>query len=694
MKVLDHLLPKPVTVTPRSGVLRITPTFTLGLKGDPGKRTLTGASRFLARLAGRTGIFLANPKPLVAPLPNDCSLVVRYQRPGNLALNEDESYQIEIGSNQAFLHAETDLGVLRGFETILQLLTADENGPFFPAVHITDEPRFPWRGLLMDCARHFQPLEVIKRNLDGMAAVKLNVLHWHLTDDQAFRVESKVFPRLHQDGTDGEYYTQEQIREIIAYADLRGIRVVPEFDLPGHTSSWVLGYPELASAPGPYHPETGFGVKDTVVNPAREETYAFLEAFFQEMAALFPDTYIHIGGDENNGKQWLANPEIQGFMRANNLSDPHSLQAYFNRRLHAILTKLNKKMVGWDEILDPDLPASTIVIQAWRNKESLWQAAKMGYKGILSHGYYLDLMQPTALHYQNDPLAEADQLTPEEQQHILGGEAAMWTEFISPETIDARIWPRAAAIAERLWSPAAHCTLEGLDDRLAMVSLRLEELGLTHIKNYPMMLRRLCGSMEIDALKTLVDLCEPVKNYERTIQCPEATIYSPLTRVVDAAPAEAQTARKFHKLVRAFLSTLEPDPKASAMSDKYENLHRAIKAQLSLWQQNHAALEPVIQSAPLLTEIQSLSADLARIAGLGLDLLTFWDKWQNNEPLNLDSAFYQKQKTAFAAAAKPRGQVELVVTGAIAELVEALWQMMMGDQAPPPSNATTEEEAI
>ena len=405
-----------------------------------------------------------------------------------------------------------------------------------------------------------------------------------------------------------------------------------------------MGYPELASAPGPYHPETGFGVKDTVVNPAREETYAFLEAFFQEMAALFPDTYIHIGGDENNGKQWLANPEIQGFMRANNLSDPHSLQAYFNRRLHAILTKLNKKMVGWDEILDPDLPASTIVIQAWRNKESLWQAAKMGYKGILSHGYYLDLMQPTALHYQNDPLAEADQLTPEEQQHILGGEAAMWTEFISPETIDARIWPRAAAIAERLWSPAAHCTLEGLDDRLAMVSLRLEELGLTHIKNYPMMLRRLCGSMEIDALKTLVDLCEPVKNYERTIQCPEATIYSPLTRVVDAAPAEAQTARKFHKLVRAFLSTLEPDPKASAMSDKYENLHRAIKAQLSLWQQNHAALEPVIQSAPLLTEIQSLSADLARIAGLGLDLLTFWDKWQNNEPLNLDSAFYQKQK--------------------------------------------------
>ncbi|MBA2133255.1 family 20 glycosylhydrolase [Capillibacterium thermochitinicola] len=276
---------------------------------------------------------------------------------------------------------------------------------------MADQPRFPWRGLLIDCARHFQPVNVIKRNLDGMAAVKLNVLHWHLTDDQGFRVESKVFPRLHQEGANGQYYTQEQIREIIAYADRRGIRVVPEFDLPGHTSSWVLGYPELASAPGPHHPEIGFGVKDTVLNPVREETYAFLEAFFQEMAALFPDEYIHIGGDENNGKQWAANPEIQAFMHARGLPDTHSLQAYFNRRLHAILTKLKKKMVGWDEILAPDLPASTIVIQAWRNKESLWQAAKMGYKRILSHNYYLDLMLPAAFHYQNDPLAQADHIT-------------------------------------------------------------------------------------------------------------------------------------------------------------------------------------------------------------------------------------------------------------------------------------------
>src|SRR5690606_32215114 len=330
MKVFDYLLPKPVTVIPQPGALRITPAFTVGLKGAPGKRTCAGVSRFLARLAGRTGLSFLNHKPLHEPLPETCSFVISNRRQGKLALGEDDSYRLEIGPKQAVLQAETDLGVLRGLETILQLLTADQDGPFFPAVRITDQPRFPWRGLLIDCARHFQPVEVIKRNLDGMAAVKLNVLHWHLTDDQGFRVESKVFPRLHQEGAAGAYYTQEQIREVINYADLRGIRVVPEFDLPGHTSSWVLGYPELASAPGPHHPEIGFGVKDTLLNPAREETYTFLAAFFQEMAALFPDEYIHIGGDENNGRQWLANPEIQAFMRDHGLPDNHATQTYFN----------------------------------------------------------------------------------------------------------------------------------------------------------------------------------------------------------------------------------------------------------------------------------------------------------------------------------------------------------------------------
>jgi hexosaminidase len=200
-------------------------------------------------------------------------------------------------------------------------------------VSIQDRPRFRWRGLLIDSARHFQPLDVIRRNLDAMAAVKLNVLHWHLSDNQGFRIESKRYPKLHGLGSDGHYYTQDEVRGVIAYAQARGIRVVPEFDMPGHGTSWLVGHPELGSAPGPYAIERKPGVMDPTLDPTREEVYRFLDRFLGEMAALFPDAYLHIGGDENEGKHWAANPRIQAFMqRAHGLQDKHALQAYFNRR--------------------------------------------------------------------------------------------------------------------------------------------------------------------------------------------------------------------------------------------------------------------------------------------------------------------------------------------------------------------------
>ena len=180
-----------------------------------------------------------------------------------------------------------------------------------PAISIDDSPRFPWRGLMIDVSRHFIPLDVLKRNLDGMAAVKLNVFHWHLSDNQGFRVESKKFPKLHELGSDGLYYTQDEVRDLIAYARERGIRVVPEFDMPGHSTAWFVGYPELASGPGPYEIERKWGVFDPAMDPTREETYKFLDEFIGEMARLFPDQFFHIGGDEVNGKQWDANPKIQ-----------------------------------------------------------------------------------------------------------------------------------------------------------------------------------------------------------------------------------------------------------------------------------------------------------------------------------------------------------------------------------------------
>lgn len=660
MNQFDYLLPKPAVLNPGSGVLRLTAGFTLGIAGPASRRTLLGAYRFLARLAGKTGLFLAEPQPLLNPQPSQATLLLTCRRPGELKLNEDEAYRLEIKEDRAVLSAGTDLGLIRGLETLLQLVAADAEGYFLPAVQIEDRPRFPWRGLMIDSARHFQPLDVIKRNLEGMAAVKLNVFHWHLTDDQGFRVESKVFPLLHQRGAlNDEYYTQEQIKEVIAYADALGIRVVPEFDLPGHTTSWVLGYPELASAEGPYTLETGFGIKDTALNPAREGTYTFLAAFLQEMAGLFPDEYFHLGGDEVNGKQWSANPEIQAFMRANRLPGPQQLQNYFTQRVLAILSRLNKKMIGWDEILGGDLPAS-VVIQAWRGKEQLSAAAKRGLKSILSYGYYLDLMQPAIFHYRNEPLATEAELTDEEKKLVLGGEAALWSEFVSPENIDSRLWPRAAAIAERLWSLPAHCRPEELYERLDRISLHLESLGLAHEKNYPVLLRRMAGTAGLTPLQNLVDLCEPVKLYARA-ELRTHTTFSPLTRVVDAARPDAKIPRHFRKLVRAYLQS-------HRQGEENKELVAELRAWLQLWQTNHTALLPIIKTAPILQEITGLSADLAAIAGLGLKALAVLENEGEQDGAALS---FPQAKESLDAAKKPRGEVELAMVTAIEELVEA-----------------------
>jgi hexosaminidase len=407
-------------------------------------------------------------------------------------------------------------------------------------VSIDDKPRFQWRGLLIDVCRHFIPIEAIKRNLDGMAAVKLNVLHLHLTEDQGFRIESRNFPRLQQYGSDGLYFTQAQIRDIVAYAAERGIRVVPEFDMPGHVTSWLAAYPELGSAPGPYEVARTWGVFDAAFDPTRDKLYAFLDTFFGEMASLFPDTYVHIGGDESNGNQWNANPAITAFMEKRHLKDAHALQAYFNQRLARILKKHGKKMAGWDEILHPDLPRD-ILVQSWRGERSLADGARQGYTGILSNGYYLDLVYPASQHYLVDPLPASSDLTPEEAARVLGGEACMWAERVSRETIDSRIWPRLAAIAERLWSPASVRDVRDMYRRLVTIAVQLEDLGLQHESAVPVVLRRMVNNPDIGPLQVLVDLVEPVKGYARGRERPE-TQFTPLTHLVDAARPESLAA--------------------------------------------------------------------------------------------------------------------------------------------------------
>jgi hexosaminidase len=359
-----------------------------------------------------------------------------------------------VGPGQARLRAATSLGALHGLETLRQLVRGAGETAELPVVAIDDRPRFPWRGLLLDAGRHFMPVEVVKRTLDGMAAVKLNVLHWHLTEDQGFRIESRRFPRLAALGSDGLFYTQEQLRQVVAYARERGIRVVPELDMPGHATSWFVGHPELATLPGPYAIERRWGIHDPVMDPTREETYTFLDALLGELAELFPDPYVHVGGDEVTARHWNESSRVRAFLYEHGLRDNEALQAAFNARVVALLAAHGKSAIGWDEVLHDDLPRTTVV-QSWRGAAALAESARRGFPALLSHGFYLDHMQTAAYHYAVDPLPESLQLRPEERARVLGGEACMWSEFVTPETVDSRIWPRTAAIAERLWSPAA-----------------------------------------------------------------------------------------------------------------------------------------------------------------------------------------------------------------------------------------------
>ena len=650
-QVKTNIMPVPAEIEYKAGKFRINESFRINITGDPGDRIFSGADRFISRMDGRTGIFTKHEK-IKETNENPYALIQFHcNRPGNLIINEDESYSIIITTDSINISAINDIGLLHGTETLLQLLKADEEGYYFPSVIINDKPRFTWRGLLIDPGRHWLPIEVILRNIDGMAVVKLNVLHLHLTEDQGFRIESKKYPRLHELGSDGMYYTQEQMKEIISYASDRGIRVVPEFDMPGHATSWFVGYPELASAPGPYSIEREWGIMNPSMDPTKESTYEFLENFFEEMCRLFPDEYIHIGGDENNGRQWDANPEIQAFMVENYMDSNYELQSYFNRRLLEILTKNGKRMVGWEEILQPEMPTS-IVIQSWRGTRALINAAKKGYQAMLSNGYYIDLIQPADFHYLNDPLPRDHGLSPEQIKLILGGEATMWGEQITPETVDSRIWPRTAAIAERFWSLADIRDVDDMYRRMEIINVQLEEHGLSHEKNYPMMLRRLTGGKNISSLRILVDILEPVKGYARNAQS-DINQLCPYTRTVDAARPDQPAARKFRNQVGKYLA------------EKNEQNYEIMVNNLRIWMGNHENLLPVIRANPVLREIESISADLSLIAEIGLhasELISEGEK--------ADNSWLEESKELLIEAKKPRGQVQLMIVTAIEELVE------------------------
>ena len=780
------LMPLPSKLELGSGSFKINSDLGYSVTGSANPKIEKALDRFYSRLGDISGNEIEKME--------GAQVLIDYKNVNGEypSLKDDESYSLQISDSKIRLSANSDTGILYGLESLFQLAKLENEAWVFPEIELKDNPRFPWRGLMVDAARHWVSKETVLRNLDAMAAVKMNVLHWHLTEYQGFRVESKKYPKLHEMGSQGNYYSQEDIAEVVSYASDRGIRVVPEFDVPGHTTSWFVGHPELASAPGPYVLDSVFGILDPVMDPTRDEVYEFLDGFIGEMAELFPDDYLHIGGDEVKPAQWEASPAIQDFMKENNIEDSHELQAYFNIRLQKIVVKHGKQMMGWDEIIHPDLPKDGIAVQSWRSHKSLWDAARSGNKGVLSSGYYLDHKRPSAFHYKVDPMkieggvtididstnwkgyqcrlfvqdTEIDghlyvfgegenlrgvmnfmdnasdfsnaqlegetmtfsaetsfgtinyelttkgdsingeasiamftidvkgkqmggsgmtdgeplpkfekiqPLTLEEQKNILGGEACMWSEMVDDRTVESRIWPRAAVVAEKLWSPQVLTSnVEDMYRRLMLLDDDLAQMGIQHKESGPEIVQNIVQEPYIEPLQTLVDVLQEDEFFNRMlIYEPALYTTTPLNRIVDAARPESYMAYTFNKDVDAWLETGDSGAK------------ERIQGRLTTWSENHSKLLPVfglpekyIEDSPLslqlaenddleaykrLKEVEPHSVNLSALSELALTALKGQLVETNNA--EIDSLFID--------AAKGHGGTLLPVKEGLKKLINA-----------------------
>lgn len=397
----------------------------------------------------------------------------------------DEGYTLHSDKKSVQITGKTAHGLFYGMQTLLQLLPAEIESPKtistvpwnIPAVEIKDEPAFRYRGMMLDVCRHFLSVEDVKRQIDIMAMFKINYFHWHLTEDQAWRIEIKKYPKLTEvgskriegDGTEyGGFYTQEQIKDVVKYASDRFITVVPEIELPGHAMAALSAYPELACFPRDFKPRIIWGVEQDVYCAGKESVFEFLENVIDEVAPLFPGKYFHIGGDECPKDRWKVCPLCQKRMKENGLKNEHELQSYFVQRIEKVVEKHGKKMIGWDEILEGGLAPSAIVM-SWTGEEGGIKAAKMDHEVIMTPGgggLYID-------HYQGDPKIEPvgiggydllektygyypipKELPEDKHKYVLGSQCNVWSEYLyQPEIMEYRAYPREIALSEAVWTP-------------------------------------------------------------------------------------------------------------------------------------------------------------------------------------------------------------------------------------------------
>ena len=649
------VMPLPKSVETGQGEYKLDGHFRAGFSGAHDARLDDALDRFIVRLNMQCGAVRRTQYD--AKDSDPLSLTLSVAGPGGAVqgLDEDESYKLNVTSSGVTLRAATDVGAMHGLESFLQLVTMRDGSCGLPAVTIDDAPRFAWRGFELDVVRHFEPISVIERTLDGMAVAKLNVFHWHLSDDQGFRAESKVYPRLTQVASLGQFYTQDEMRHIVAYARARGIRVMPEFDVPGHTASWVYAYPELGDGRTVRRIPQEFQEYETnqgELDPTKESTYKFLDAFIGEMGEIFPDAYFHIGGDEVDGSGWKASASIQAFMQKKGFKTKDDLQAYFNQRLLPIVQKHGKKMVGWDEILNPALPKD-IIVQSWRGEESLSAGAAQGYTGLLSAPYYLDGQKTSEQMFLDDPIPVDTKLTPEQQSKIIGGEVCMWAEQIFPGTSDSRIWPRTVAVAERFWSPQNDRDVADMYRRLRSVSLELEDAGLTHISGPEKMRRSLVGSTHTEALDVMASVTEPVSFGDRE-DAQHTDALTPLNGLADAVVADPPARQEIAAEVDA------------VVKDRSKGAEADLRERFLAWQQATPELLALAQKSGRFSNAGSRVEQFAALAAVGLESLAYIDA--HTAP---PAGWLEKQKAVLKNAEQPGAYVRFVFLPALGKLAES-----------------------
>lgn len=570
-------------------------------------RLVRAISRFHSQLETATGASCRSRFPLQI----NCK-----PSPEFPSLNDDEGYRLEIGPTSVRIDASQEWGVLHALATIIQLLSSDDEGFYLPQILVEDEPRFSWRGLMVDVARHFISIETLERSLDVMSFYKLNVLHLHLSDDQGFRFLGSTYPEL---ADVKACYTVNELESLVHYAADRGIRIVPELDVPGHVASWLVAHPDWGLGEKVSKPSVRFGIHECCLDPANPEVVQAVSALFREIAQVFPDAYLHFGGDE---------VFINGI-------DIVATQARFNGIIVNLLNDLHKTPVAWDEVVNEDL-SRDVVVQSWRGQNALEGALASGFDGISSAPYYIDLFYPADLHYLQDPdgggpdpaadarLAHVSDgivatnevwralsgapSNPKKNRrgNVLGAEACMWTELVTDELLDLRVWSRMPAIAERFWSDASVRDVDEMYRRLSESHLVLARTGLVdleaimwrHLARFGLKPEEICG------LIPLIEMLEPVKWYARLLG--EATIRSRVSRASEnSAKRPYDTLTKLNRII----DIIPPESLATRYFEREQNELKLRETSIG-WRQQREWVTDCSDRYPAIAELNEISTSL------------------------------------------------------------------------------------